>query len=171
MRHIRFAPVILGVALLSSTGCSAADHDFNAVISGVEHRYATHARKVPMMGLVSFCARVATHGSVKGMRIAEFNSVGPDLDPESLLDMVRSKLGAEWQPVVTERATREAQLSVIFVRPAGRSLRMLIADYDHGELNVVRMELDGDELARFMHDPASQAHSSRHVDYTAKNAQ
>jgi hypothetical protein len=35
---------------------------------------------------------------------------------------------------------------------------MMIADYDHGELDVVRMELSGDALAKWMKDPQGEAH-------------
>jgi hypothetical protein len=35
---------------------------------------------------------------------------------------------------------------------------MMIAEYDHGELDVVRMELSGDSLAKWMRDPQGEAH-------------
>jgi hypothetical protein len=35
---------------------------------------------------------------------------------------------------------------------------MMIAEYDHGELDVVRMELSGDSLAKWMRDPQREAH-------------
>jgi hypothetical protein len=171
MKHLTLSTMFLAASLLPASGCAAADHDFNAVVSGVESRFAIHAQRMPMMGFVSLCARFATHGGVKGMRIAEFDNLAHDLDSQDLLDVVRSKLGEEWQPIVTERASRNGELSVIFVRPAGRSMRMLIADYEHGELDVVRMELNGDELARFMHDPAEHPHHPHHAEYTPENAQ
>ena len=37
-------------------------------------------------------------------------------------------------------------------------MRMLIADMDHGELDVVRMELNGEQLAKWVHDPQAEAH-------------
>jgi hypothetical protein len=48
-------------------------------------------------------------------------------------------------------------------------MRMLIADYEHGELDVVRMELDGDQLARFVHNP--RCRHAHHGEYIAENAQ
>jgi hypothetical protein len=41
---------------------------------------------------------------------------------------------------------------------------MLIADYDHGELDVVRMELNGQQLAHWMNDQEGHAH---HHDYAS----
>jgi hypothetical protein len=35
-------------------------------------------------------------------------------------------------------------------------MRMLIADYEDGELDVVRMELNGDRLRRWMREPGER---------------
>ena len=53
--------------LLISTECSAADHDFNSVVSAVEHKYSVHAQRVPLTGLVSMCASLKTYGGVRGL--------------------------------------------------------------------------------------------------------
>ena len=53
--------------LLVSTGCSAADHDFNSVVSAVEHKYSVHAQRIPLTGLVSMCASLKTYGGVRGL--------------------------------------------------------------------------------------------------------
>ncbi len=101
------------------------------------------------------CARAATRGGVKDMRIAEFDHIG-EIDADGLDSLVRSQLGAQWQHMVTERATARAELSVIFVQPTDQSRRMFIANYDHGHLDLVRMDLNGSALASWMRNP--QAH-------------
>ncbi len=161
--------VALAALVFPSGGCAAADHDFNSVVSGVEQHYDLHAQHVPMMGFVSLCARFATHGGVKGMRIAEFDHLSHQVDTAELLEIVRAELGSEWQPIVTSRENRSSELSVIYARPNGHAMRLLIASYEHGELDLVRMELDGSALARFIHDPREQAH--HHVEYTPDHKQ
>jgi hypothetical protein len=157
----RFAFLLLGLALLASTGCSAADHGFNSVVAGVEHRYSVHAQRIPLMGFVSFCAMLKTHGGVKGLRIAEFDNIrgmdGMDLDA-----LLRSRLGKDWQPFVTdvEGGDRARDRSVILVRPHGSSMGMLVVDYDHGELDLVGMELNGAALAKWLYHPEEQQRSS-----------
>jgi hypothetical protein len=76
----------------------AADRDFDGLVSDVEHRYDVHATRVPMMSLVSLCARFATHGGVKGLRVVEFDDVKATLDVSELASLVRNHLGPEWQP-------------------------------------------------------------------------
>lgn len=148
--------------LLVSTGCSAADHDFNSVVSAVEHKYSVHAQRVPLMGLVSMCASLKTRGGVRSLRVAEFDNVR-GLDGKDLYPLLRSRLGDEWQPLVTEVSggqNRNGDQSVILVRPNGSSMGMMIADYDHGELDLVGMEMNGAALSKWLHDPERQKHSS-----------
>lgn len=153
--------VILAFTLACSTGC-AANRDFDSVVSGVEQRSGVHAQRVPLMGFVSLCARMETHGGVKGMRIAEFDHLDGKLDSADLSSLVRSRLDDRWQPFVVERDRNGAEQTVIFVQPRGRAMRMLVADYDHGELDLVRMELNGSQLANWMHDPEGHAHHAGH---------
>ena len=45
----------------------------------------------------------------------------------------------------------------IYVQPNGSAMRMLIADYEHGELDVVRVELNAARLQHWVHDPEGSA--------------
>ena len=65
--------LVVGSLVCATVDAAAADHDFNSVVAGVEHQYSAHAQRVPLMGFVSLCARLKTHGGVNGMRIAEFD--------------------------------------------------------------------------------------------------
>jgi len=158
----RFVLLLLCSMLLVSTGCSAADHDFNSVVSAVDHKYSVHAQRIPMMTLVSIFASLKTHGGVRGLRVAQFDNVR-GMDGKDLYPLLRSRLGNEWQPFVTEVGggqNRGGDQSVILVRPDGSSMGMMIADYDHGELDLVGMEMNGAALSKWLHDPERQKHSS-----------
>lgn len=144
---LAFAPV---------AGC-ASGHDFNSVVSTVEHRYATHAQRVPMMGFVSFCAWGASLGGVKDMHIAEFDHLTLDKD-DDLSRLLRDKLGDQWQPFVNDHEAN-GQQDIIYVQPHGAWMRMFIADYDGTELNLVRLELNGERLQQWLHNPIRSAHA------------
>lgn len=152
------APIatVAAVAALLPWSARAAGPDFDSIVSAVEHQYATRAQRVPMMGFVSLCAHVASHGGVKGMKIAEFDHLS-GADTGQLESLVRQTLGGNWQPFVTERE-RNGNVSIIYVQPTGSDMRMLIADYENGELNLVRMELNGERLATWLKDPHGSAH-------------
>lgn len=146
---------LLAFALLGATGCSARSHDFDSVVAGVEQRYNVRAQRIPLMGFISLCARAKTHGGVKGMNIAQFDHIG-NLDADGLYSIMQSELGSGWEPMVRDRSGTDT--SVIFVQPsadARHSLKMMIADYDHGELDLVRMDMNGSALAKWMHRPGT----------------
>ena len=157
MTRLRFSSIVL-LLVGATLYCFAADRGFEGLVSEVEHRYDAHATRVPMMSLVSLCARFSTHGGVKGLRVVEFDDVKATVDVSELTSLVRNHLGPEWQPFIREYDKQGESESIIFVREKGDAMTMMIADYDHGELDVVRMELSGDALAKWMKDPQEEAH-------------
>jgi len=165
MRMAKFvvAGILLAavIAVVLPRTVRAANPDFDAVVAAVEHRYDVRAERVPMMGFVSLCARVATGGGVKGMKVAEFDHLTGAASADELDELVSQSLGGGWQRFVAERE-RNGELSLIYVQPDGRAMRMLIASYEHGELDVVRVEVNADRLQHWMHDPEG---SARRHDY------
>ncbi len=114
-----------------------------------------------MMDFVSLCARVVTLGGVKGMKIAEFDHLTGVADAAELDKVMSDSLGGEWQRFVTERE-RNGEMNLIYVQPDGHAMRMLIADYEHGELDLVRLEVNADRSKHWFHDPEG---SARRHDY------
>jgi hypothetical protein len=150
----------------------APDHDFNGVVDGLEQHYGISGHRLPMMGFAGFCARLATHGGVKGLRIAEFEHVaGSPIDADDLSRFIGERLGSDWQPVVKDRDQHGRNQTVIFARPAGHAMRMLIANYENGELDVVRVELDGAELAKWMKEPGNPMRHSHDGDERHEGAE
>ena len=161
MKILYFAlPAIAAVITVPIAVNAAANREFNAVVSAVEQRYASHAERIPLMGLANFCAWAATGGGVRGIRIAEFDHLST-ADPAELEAIVRKNLGRNWQPFVTDR-NRSGNITVIYVEPDGAAMRMMVADLEHGELDLVRLEVNGDRLRQWMRDPQGR---TRHHDY------
>lgn len=160
MRSLIIPAVLLTLVLaviLPDTVRAAGHHDFDTVVSAVEHRYDAHAERIPMMGLVSFCGWVATKGGVKGLKIAEFEHFAGPADAADLDRLVDESLGGEWQRFVVNRE-RNGELNLIYAQPDGHAMRLLIVDYEQsGELDVVRVEVNADRLQRWMRDPEGSA--------------
>lgn len=151
------AVLVIPPVIFAPLHAAAPNHDFDGVVSAVEQHYSVHAERIPMMGFISFCAHVTTAGGVKGMRIAEFDNFASTEGPDALQKVVSDSLGSEWEPFVTDR-NRNGSVSIIYVHPEGNDMRMFIADYDNGELNLVRMEINADRIQHWMHDPEHSAH-------------
>lgn len=151
MKRILFF-LLIG-SLLGATGCSAADHDFDSVVAGVEHRYSAHVQHIPLMAVASFCTHLYTHGGVNDIHIAEFDGL-LGVDAVELSTQMQSELGNEWQPFLTEREqgtdSSDAEHTVIFARPHGHAMRMLIADYEHGKLDLIRIDVNGASLSKWI---------------------
>jgi hypothetical protein len=161
MTALRFTSIALVLVVSATFYSFAADREFDGLVSELAHSYDAHPTRIPMMSFVSLCARFATHGGVKGLRVAEFDNVKAAGDASELSSLVRNHLGPEWQPFVREHGKQGKSESIIFVREKGDALRMMIAEYDDGELDLVRMELSGDSLAKWMKDPQRNAHVDR----------
>jgi len=144
------------LALAPVAGCAASGHDFDAVVSAVQTRYPAHVQRVPLMGLVSLCARVVTGGGVKGMQVAEFENFRHAPDPAELDRLVSGTLGSGWQRFVMTR-DRNGSVSMIFSQPDGQAMRLMIADYENGELDLVRIEVNGKRMQRWFENPQGSA--------------
>lgn len=149
-----FLLVAVGVALLvvanvQASGRNAAD--FDAMVKALGEHYGAQATKVPLMWAVSLCARGATRGGVRGMRIAQFDHFGPVDDGDEFDAIVESKLGDGWTPTVRERESNGNE-SLVYTREDGRLTEFVIIDLDHGELNAVRMEMNPEQLARWVNE-------------------
>ena len=155
MTRLHFTSMAVLLLVGATVYSFAADRDFDGLVSELAHRYDAHATRIPMMSFVSLCARFATHGGVKSLRVVEFDDMKATLDASELSSLVRNHLGPEWQPFINEHDKQGKSQSIVFVREKGDALRMVIAD--HGELDVVRMELSGDSLAKWMKDPQGEA--------------
>jgi hypothetical protein len=150
---------LLGFLLLGAMGCRASDHDFDALVQDIERQYSVHAQRVPLMGFVSLCALVKTHGGVRSLQVAQFDNFH-GADPQGLSGLLETTLGPEWHPFVRSQRRDHGQstgdTSLIYVAPQGDLVRMMIVDASDHELNIVRMKMDGKELAQYMQKEARQ---------------
>ena len=149
-------PALLVLAPVAAS--AAAPPDFDSLLSALEQHYSAHAERVPLMGVVSFCAWVTTGGGVRGMKVADFDRLPGHPNPAELERFVHATLGDRWQRFVADHESG-GELSLIYVQPHGSSMRMLIADYSHGELDLVRMDVNGKRMAHWVRHPRSSARS------------
>lgn len=127
-----------------------ADRDFNQAVSSMENAYHVHRQHIPLIGLASFCAHVATGGAIKGIKIASFDDGTKLPEGADLPALLKETLGSSWSLIVETRS-RKGEQDAIYAHPHGHRMTLLIASYDAGELSVVRTDLDADHLRRWIH--------------------
>ena len=137
---------------------------FDSVLHGIESRYDVHATKIPFMGLVSLIAGHATKGGVRGLHVAEIENFKGHVDGAELNALVAERVGPGWKRMVRETSKSGEEQSLIFVKPEGSRIGMLVVDLDHNELDLVQMSLDPDKLS----EQIANHHHREHHDDDAK---
>ena len=151
---IVMTPMILLAASGSGTG-------FDAVVHGIEGRYHAHANRIPFMMLISGIAGIATHGGVHGLHIAEIENLQGPVDGKELNDLVEQRVGKGWQRMILETSRDSNDQTLIYVKPEGERMGLLVVDLSGHEMDVVQVSVDpnhiDDDMGQFRHP-----HGKRH---------
>jgi hypothetical protein len=164
----------IGLALWTTPTASAASHDdearasqdFDGLVKDVTKRYQVHSKTVPMMGLVSLCARAATHGGVRGMKVVEFEDAAKIHDAgdgTEFAALVKARLGARWSAMVREHEAKED--SFIYMQSDGDGVRtrLIVVDLDGQELDMVSLSLNPEQLAKWIKEQDAKDEKKRGV--------
>jgi hypothetical protein len=142
---------VMTPAIMLAAGGSG--QGFDAVVGSIESRYHAHATKIPFMGLVSGIAGIATHGGVRGLHVAEFENFhdftradGEGVDGAEFNALVEKHVGPGWQRMIRETSRNGGEQSLIYIRPEGNHLGMLVVDLSGHDLDVVQMSMNPDQL-------------------------
>ncbi len=148
---VAIAVLIPTAAVLAATG----EGSFDGVVDSIESQYQVHATRIPLMGLVSLVAGVATHDGVRGVHVAEFEHFTAAVDGQELKLMVDRKLGPGWELMVRQTGRKGGEQTLIYCHPEGKRMGLFIVDKDHNEMDVVQVSVDPDHLnesiARYDH--------------------
>jgi hypothetical protein len=137
-----FVALLVPVAVLASGG----EGGFDGVVRSIEGRYHVHANRIPFLGLMSFIARRASHESVAGIHVAEFESISGPVDGDELNQIVEQKLGPGWERIIRETSRKGDDQTLIFMHPEGDRMGLFVLEADGNEMNVVQVSVDPNHL-------------------------
>jgi hypothetical protein len=158
-RNFWFGAIVLGGVAAVMTpmillAAGVGGGGFDSVVRGIESHYNVHATRIPFMGLVSGIAGIATHGGVRGLHVAEIEHIEGRVDGAELNTLVEERVGKGWQRMIREttknkggEAGQEDQ-TLIYVKPDGSRMAMLIVDLDAHEMNIVQVSVNPDQLSQ-----------------------
>jgi hypothetical protein len=153
---VGLAAVMTPMIMLAAGGSGGG---FDSVVHGIESHYGVHATRVPFMGLISGITGIATHGGVRGIRVAEIEHLEGPMDGKELNALVEERVGKGWQRMIRE-TSRNGDQTLIYVKPDGERLALLIVDRDGGGLNVVQVSVNpahfDDEIGQYRHSHHNQ---------------
>jgi hypothetical protein len=143
MRRICFLAIAVAVlAVPAVVMAGGGDGGFDGVVHSIEGRYGVRATHIPFLGLMSMISNRATHGSVAGIHVVEFESFRQDVDGNELNQLVQQKLGAGWERFIRETSRSGHDQTLIFTRPEGDRMDMFVVDLDGDEMDVVEVAVD-----------------------------
>lgn len=151
---VAIAAIMTPAILLAASGSAVREQGFDAIVRTVELRYHARATKIPFMGLVSGIAGIATKGGVHGLHVAEFEHFraegAEDFDGAEFNDLVEKHVGPGWQRMIRETSRehdgKHGDQTLIYVRPDGKDVAMLVVDLDNNDLDIVQLTMNPDHL-------------------------
>ena len=145
--------VVLLLAFVASSPASARADDFDAVVKNVRAACGGKKVRIPFLGLAGFAAKVVRPAGVKSFKLAVFEDVTRAGDLSGLGAAIGQSLGPEWRPLVRVRTGRGAEQTHVYIREAGRNLKLMIVMLDGDQATVIRAKVNPEALARFAQDP------------------
>lgn len=103
---------------------------------------------IPFLGIARAAVRMIEPEGIRDFQLVTFEG-GENLDPRELLQLVRSKIGAGFMPIVQVRSKR-SEWSFVFAKPSadGKNFEVIVFAHDQEDTVLVRVEIDSDVLAR-----------------------
>ena len=143
----------LVMAATPRTVVRAANGDaacLQAVEAGVQARWGGHRQRIPMQWLISSAAGLYTHGGVSRMHVVEIDALPKRIEPGELESLASREMSNGWSRIVREQDVGGEDQSLIYVKPEGNRLAMTVVSFDHGEMDMVQMSIEPEELSRQM---------------------
>ena len=145
-----------GIALLAIVLALPAHAGFNDVLAGLESRLGS-TMWIPFFGLARTFVRVGHPRGVHDVQIAVFEGKGR-VDPLELDTLMRSRAGRGYAPLVRVRSRQQQESTLIYARPQGDLLELLVLTNDPDDTVLVRVVVDPKTAMRYLSDdPRSMA--------------
>jgi hypothetical protein len=151
------ARALLLVSLLFTAAAptNAKDAEFDAVVKHVKAAYGGKRVRVPFLGLANFAIKIVRPAGVKSFKLATFEDLrrpAPAAE-DGLSAAVRQALGPEWRPLVRVRERRDGRQVIVYVREAGKNIKLMVVNVGETEATVVRVKLNPQTLVKWVEDP------------------
>ena len=120
-----------------------------------------------MMGLVKFVAHTASAGNLNGFELANFEGLdySENTTPAISPNIVSRILDDNWRPMVRVQSRRSGEYTSIWVRADKGQCRVMIANLERSEANVIELKVDAEQLLKWVQDPEHAGeHASRVAD-------
>jgi len=144
----------LAAALLLLTVVALPLHaDFASIARAIDAQHGVKRIWIPFLSIARIAVRMVQPEGVHDFQLATFEGAD-DLDPEALRDIMRTKAGAGFVPIVQVWSKKSNEWSFIYAKPSPRSdrLELMILAHDSADTVLVRVDVDANVIARELRD-------------------
>ena len=141
----RFAVALLAGLVLAAPAYA----DFASVARAIDAQQGMKRIWIPFLGVARALVRVAQPEGVHDFQLATFEGSG-DVDPHALKQILQSRVGPGFVPLVQVWSKRSNDYSFIYARPTQnmKRLELMILAHDGGDTVLVRVDVDANKVAK-----------------------
>jgi hypothetical protein len=151
----RGALVVCAVLVLAIPSFGGSDQEFNALVKTIEVQYGVRHMHIPLLGLATFCLRVAGTPGTAGLKIAVFDgTLGTNrVSADSFEQSVNAAVGSEWHAIVRARSREDGSVTMIYARPTAKEMALLVVTLDRNDATIVQTKLKTSQIWNWMREP------------------
>lgn len=148
---------LLLIFTFTAAPMSAKDKKVNEYKSIVKHlktKYKAKKVNIPMMWLARFAIKVVRPAGMQSFSLTMFENLqfsNQTLDAEMQTAM-RNSFGTDWSPVFRVRS-RDGQQAYMYMREAGKSVKMALVTIDKNQAAVIRASFNPEKFIEFVNNP------------------
>lgn len=167
-RALIIAAAFMLTAISTPQSARARDKEFGVLVHYVESHYHAHRQYRFLLGFASIAVNIAHPEGVKGMKLALWENARIRANKDDdFSDVVRAGLAEDWKPMVRVWSRRNGERTVIFAKPDGKDMKLLVATIDQEEAVVVQVKINPDKLGQYIDE---ECRNHRHDDHRNKDA-
>lgn len=129
-------------------------NEYDKIVNHLKSRYKARKVRIPFLWFAKFAVKVVRPAGVKSFSVTLFEDLKfsrEALDAE-MQSAMRSSFGQEWSSVFRVRA-REGQQAYMYIREAGRNVKLTLVTIDRDQAAVIRATVSPERLADFINNP------------------
>jgi hypothetical protein len=144
----------LAVTLLLLTVVALPLHaDFASIVKAIDAKDGVKRIWIPFLSIARVAVRLVEPEGVHDFQLATFEGAD-ELDPSELHQIMRTKAGAGFVPLVQVWSKKSNEWSFIYARPSAGTdrLELMILVHDSADTVLVRVDVDANVIARELKD-------------------
>ena len=152
MKSIARSFIIVVILSFLTATVAAKPDPYKTMINHLKKRYnAKQMRLPPIMGLVSFGARLYTKGAVKGLKVAIFKEQNfTETIQDSGFETVFQSFDTSWTPMIRFYSRKQMQRTYLYAKEAGKDFQIMITTLQPDNAVVLTVKVNPAQLAKFI---------------------